>query len=118
MAARGNGNAYFWSKSPGRVKAIAYAHAEGSLISREIQLGNLIDRFGVQAIFGRSYLGAAEINKMLAAQRIVRLSEEIKEYRDGEGNINWAAWAQADPQGAADLAEAQKAATDRGLLDG
>ncbi len=118
MAARGNGAAYFWSKSPGRVKAIAYAHAEGSLISREIQLGNLIDRFGVQAIFGRSYLGAAEINKMLAAQRIVRLSREIKEYTDAEGKINWVKWAQEDPQGAKDLAEAQKAAADRGLLDG
>ena len=118
MAARGNGIAYFWSKSPGRVKAIAYAHAEGSLVSREIRLGNLIDRFGVQAIFGRSYLGAAEINKMLAAQRIVRLSREVKEYTDTEGKINWVKWAQDDPQGAKDLAEAQKAAADRGLLDG
>ncbi len=118
MAARGNGAAYFWSKSPGRVKAIAYAHADGSLVSREIQLGNLIDRYGVQAIFGRSYLGAAEINKMLAAQRIVRLSREVKEYTDAEGKINWVKWAQEDPQGAEDLAEAQKAAADRGLLDG
>lgn len=118
MAARGNGDACFWSKSPGRIKAIAYAHANGSLISREIRLGNLIDRYGVQAIFGRSYLGAAEINKMLAAQRIVRLSREVKGYTDAEGKINWVKWAQDDPQGAADLAEAQKAAADRGLLDG
>ena len=81
-------------------------------------MGNLIDRYGVQAIFGRSYLGAAEINKMLAAQRIVRLSREAKEYTDVEGKVNWVKWAQEDPQGAKDLAEAQKAAADRGLLDG
>lgn len=118
MVARGNGNAYFWSRSPGRIKAIAYAHAEGSLISREIKLGNLIDRYGVQAIFGRSYLGACEIEKMLTAQRIVRLNREATEYRDTDGQINWTKWAQENPEGAKELAEAQKAAADRGLLDG
>ena len=118
MAARGNANGCFWSRSPGRIKAIAYAHAEGSHTSREILLGNLIDKFGVQAILGRAFLGAGEINKLLAAQHIVSLNREAKEYRDTEGKINWVKWAQENPQGAKDLAEAQKAAADRGLIDG
>ena len=66
----------------------------------------------------RPYLGFGEIIRIEAAERIVRLNREVEEYRDTEGKINWVKWAQENPQGAKDLAEAQKAAADRGLLDG
>lgn len=66
----------------------------------------------------RPYLGVGEIKRIQAAERIVILNMAIDDYRDAEGNINWVKWAQDNPQGAADLAEAQKAAADEGLLDG
>lgn len=100
------------------MKAFAYYKASEGDSSNEIQLGRLIDRFGVQAVMNRPYLGIGEINRIVTAERIMRLSQSVTEYRDNEGNINWVKWAQDDPKGAADLAEAQKAAADRGLLDG
>ncbi len=66
----------------------------------------------------RPYLGIGEINRIITAERIAGLNQSVTEYRDDEGKINWVKWAQDDPKGAADLAEAQKAAADEGLLDG
>lgn len=73
--------------------AAAYAHAEGSQNCREIQLGQLINRFGVAAIMGRPNLGAGEARRILAAEYIVHL------YQEKMQSENWAAWANDNPDG-------------------
>lgn len=74
-------------------------------------LGRLIDRFGVQAVMNRSYLGAGEINRILAAERVERLLS------DKEHQKNWAAWAEKNPEDAEYLTRAMMAAKEEGLLD-
>ena len=75
-------------------------------------LGRLIDRFGVQTVMNRSYLGAGEINRILAAEKVERL------LADKERQNNWAAWAEKNPEDAKYLTNAMMAAKEEGLLDG
>ena len=74
-------------------------------------LGRLIDRFGVQTVMNRPYLGAGEINRILAAERVERLLS------DKERQENWATWAEKNPEDAAYLTNAMMAAKEEGLLD-
>lgn len=55
------------------------------MIPREIELGKVVDRFGAQAIFGRS-IGAKEIKRIAMSETIVRL------FRERAKAENWAAW--------------------------
>ena len=59
--------------------ASAYAYADGGH-ERPIELGllALVDRFGVQAVLNRPYLGAEEMRRMILAENIVAW------YRDRE----------------------------------
>ena len=74
-------------------------------------LGRLIDRFGVQTVMNRSYLGAGEINRILAAERVERL------LANKERQQNWATWAEKNPEDAEYLTKAMMAAKEEGLLD-
>ena len=67
---------------------------------------------------GRAYLGINEINRILKAERIIRLAGELATYRDKDGAINWAAWARESPKDAAEMTKAMMAAKEEGLLDG
>jgi len=98
--------------SPKRVTASAYAYADGGGISTEIQLGRLINRFGVAAVMGRSYLGAGEILRIQAAEAVVRLYGEMNNYDD------WTRFKRDDPDGARYLIAAMKQAHNMGLIDG
>jgi hypothetical protein len=71
----------------------------------------LIDRFGVPAVFGRPYLGASEINKILVAQNIVTT------FQSSEQSADWAEWASENKEDAIELGKAMKAAEERGYLD-
>jgi len=90
--------------------AAAYAYADGGQMPAELRLLHEIDRFGAQAVFGRP-LGAGEMRRMMIAETIVNL------YHARAAAENWAAWETANPELAALLNAALKAAIDEGLLD-
>lgn len=73
--------------------ALAYLYAEGDCQGpppRELQLLYAINRFGAQAVMGRS-LGAGEIKRMSAAENIVNW------FRERTKAINWATWSKENP---------------------
>ena len=78
---------------PKRVIANAYRYAEGVGVSREIELGLTVSRFGAQSVFGR-VIGAGEIRRIAMAERIVRA------YREREQAENWAKWVENNPHDA------------------
>ena len=91
--------------------AVVYAYADGGHPAPpELRLLREIDRFGAQAVFGRP-LGAGEMRRMMIAETIVHA------YRARAAAENWAAWETANPELAALLNAALKAAIDEGLLD-
>jgi len=61
---------------------------------------------------GRTYLGAGEILRMQAAETIVRLYAEMKQYDD------WTRFKQNNKVGGRFLFSAMKLAHDMGLIDG
>ena len=61
---------------------------------------------------GRPYLGALEINKILSAEKVLQVHFEK------ERCSSWAEWAKAEPEDAAYLAKAIKAAEEEGLING
>ena len=69
----------------------------------EIELGKIIDRFGAQAVFGRT-IGAKEIRRIAMAETIVRL------FRERAASDNWAAWAGNNPEYAELLSRAAELA--------
>ena len=90
----------------------AYKHASGDGISREVVLGELIDRFGVEAVMCRSYLGYNEILKIKSAENMARICQ-----KKALSN-NWVEWAQSNPDEANWLAEVEKIiAIQEGLLE-
>ena len=68
----------------------AYAYAdEGGQIPDELVLARSVDRYGVQAVFGRT-LSFHEIRMMSLADNIVNAYQERKR------SDNWAQWAEAN----------------------
>lgn len=92
--------------------ATAYNYACGGGASNEIILGRMIDRFGAHAVMGRPYLGALEIKSIYSAEKLVKV------YREKEKSSSWAEWAKANPEDAAYLAKAIKAAEEEDLISG
>lgn len=82
------------------------------MISNELKLAKLIDRFGVDAVMGRSWLSANEILRMQIAETIMRLYAEMQRYDD------WTQFKRDNPDGGAFLFSAMKLAHDMGLIDG
>lgn len=77
-------------------RALSYARGESSELPDEILCGRLIERFGVQAAFGR-LLSFGEMLRISAAENIVRAYQERTQYRDSAGGENWAEWAARAP---------------------
>jgi len=94
------------------VIAAAYEYASGGDVSNEIVMGRMIDRFGVHAVMGRPYLGALEIKSIYSAEKVLQTHEEKERCTD------WADWAKDNPDDAAFLARAIKAADEEGLISG
>lgn len=65
----------------------AYAFAEGGTVTDELILGWSIDKYGTQAVFGRT-LSFHEIRMLDLADNVV------KAYRERERSDNWAEWAE------------------------
>ena len=72
--------------------ASAYAYAEGGQQSHEIMLGQLINRFGVEAITGKPVLDVGLARCIMRAERIEQA------YRSRQEMENWAAWASDNPE--------------------
>ena len=74
--------------------AAAYEYAQsGGVIPAELKLARCIDRFGAQAVIGRT-LSAREVNRIMAAEAV------IAAYRNRAKAENWAAWAGEHPNDA------------------
>ena len=73
--------------------AAAYAYADdGQHQSHEIMLGQLIDRFGVEAITGNPVLSVSMARSIMRAEYI---EQAYKSRLEAE---NWAAWAKENPE--------------------
>ena len=92
--------------------AAAYAYADGGQQPEELRNLWLVERFGVQAIFNRPYLGSKELKSMLLAERVYNAYKEMKNSTD------WATWAIDNPDDARLLDFARKFAKEQGLIDG
>jgi len=82
--------------------AAAYAYADGGPQPEELRNLWLIERFGVQAILNRPYLGSKELKSMLLAERVYNA------YKDREKSTEWATWALDNPEDAELLEFARK----------
>jgi hypothetical protein len=90
--------------------AAAYASADGSPSSYELQLVGILDRYGgAMNVLGRP-LGIGEIRRMNIAQNIVRWYEE----RNGASNV--VEWTTSNPQAADVLNTAHRYAVELGFI--
>jgi acetyl-CoA acetyltransferase len=83
----------------------AYEYAEGGEVTDELVLGWAVDKYGAQAVYGRT-LSFHEIRMMDLAENVYRA------YREREASENWAEWAEKNHAKARLLAEAGR------LVDG
>lgn len=58
---------------------------------KEIEAGRLIDRFGAQAVYGRT-LGISEIRRIVAAENV------LNSFRARENAGDWAKWSSDHPE--------------------
>ncbi len=71
--------------------AAAYEYVQsGGAIPAELKLARCIDRFGAQAVIGRT-LSAREVNRIMAAEAV------IASYQSRAKAADWAAWANTHP---------------------
>jgi hypothetical protein len=91
--------------------AAAYAFADGGQQPKELRELWLIERFGVEAIKNRSYLGAKEIKSMLLAENIYNA------YNEREKSTNVAEWTQSNPDKADLVHAAYTEAVKLGLVE-
>jgi hypothetical protein len=61
---------------------------------REIELGQYLEAYGAQAVMGR-VMGAGELRRITVARNVINAYRSREGYRDAEGNVNWAAWAES-----------------------
>jgi hypothetical protein len=79
----------------------AYAFAEGGEATDELILGWAIDKYGAQAVYGRT-LSFHEIRMLDLADNVVRA------YKERERSDNWAEWAENNKSKSRILAQAGK----------
>ena len=91
--------------------AAAYAHADGGPQPEELRDLILIERFGVQAIKNRTYLGAKELQNMLFAERVY----DAKKSRETSQNV--VEWDTSNPERADLIYAAYKEALKLGLVE-
>ena len=90
--------------------AAAYRYADGDgTIPDDLLLLSYCDRFGVEAVYGRTP-GGQELRRMIAAENVV------KSYEERQQSDNWAAWARDNPEKSEILNRAMRlaGATDNG----
>lgn len=87
----------------------AYLYAEGDPPTLDLELLFAVERYGALPVFGRPP-GVGELRRLATMDHIIQASRKKDEYKDADGNVNWAAWANDHPRDAALLAEAMKAA--------
>ncbi len=63
-----------------------------------LEAADLVEAFGVEAVFGRRALGVREMHAMLAARNLRWAYYSREAYRDEHGQPNWQAWAGAHPR--------------------
>ncbi len=68
----------------------------------------MIDRYGVEAVTGQRVLGYGLIRKIRAQENVLAI------HREARRADNWAAWARANPDEAALLADLGKEVNDGG----
>ena len=84
--------------------AVAYRYAEdGSHYPEALQALNNIERFGVQALYGRA-LRSSEVKAMIVTQNILSAYKSRSEAED------WVKWTNDNPQAASLLAVAMRLA--------
>lgn len=72
--------------------AAAYRYAEdGGETPREIEAGRLIDRFGAQAVYGRT-LGVKEMRRITVAENVARA------YEIRQSSSDWVKWSKDNPE--------------------
>ena len=59
----------------------------------ELETAWRVDEYGAAAVFGR-VLGVGEMRRMSAAKRVYTAYHNRENYRDRDGNKNFAEWAQ------------------------
>ena len=91
-----------WGACPKRVKTAAYLHARDGQYSSEIDLLNVIDRFGVEAATGQRVLYFGQLRRLIAAEHIVIA------YRARQASKIWAAWENDNEYMAQELADIEK----------
>lgn len=64
-------------------------------VPRELADLSYIERFGVSAVYGRSFLSYGEIQRMMVAENIVQAYLSRKAAQNG---TNWAKWAAENPR--------------------
>lgn len=85
--------------------AAAYNYCEGDGPKPGLlTLAEYINRFGVEAVMGRSVLSAGELKRMVVTENIVYA------YRERARAENWAKWTQENPDKAQFLNEAARLA--------
>jgi len=67
--------------------------------------------WGVEAILGRAWLSAKEVQHMTAALNVYYAYKHQEDYRDKDGQKNWAEWARLHP-GEAEVLSAAAAEVD------
>ena len=77
--------------------ALAWARGELRELPEDIEAGRLIERFGVQAVYGRP-LGYGEMRRISIAESIARDYQHRSNYRDKNGAENWSEWAARFPE--------------------
>ena len=77
----------------------AYDYAEGGEVTDELVIGWAVNKYGAQAVYGRT-LSFHEIRMMDLAENVYRA------YREREASENWAEWAEKNRAKARLLAEA------------
>ncbi len=90
--------------------AAAYAYADGGHYSPELDLLSQIDRFGVQAVMGRT-LGYLEIVRLRLAESVANA------YFERAKSNNWDTWARTYPDKHRLLEKALVAAIEYGYID-
>jgi len=77
--------------------ALAWARGELSELPEDIEAGRLIERFGVQAVYGRP-LGYGEMRRINLSESIVQAYRSRDNYRDKDGAENWSEWSARFPE--------------------
>jgi hypothetical protein len=76
----------------------AWNHLEGGDPKpNELILLDYIDRYGAQAVVGRT-LGAGELRSMTVAGNVRQAYVSRMNYRDKDGAENWTEWARNNPE--------------------